>query len=497
MEAIISSVISLANQYLTKKVDTGDKLFDTSVLAILTTLCALVIRWFYELFTHIDTYNKCRYWYNYYIKKQRDPLVLNTQDYKYNFTKIEKYHKIFLDSLGTSSDRVRKEQMQSFLRKYLEKDRGMLENSAGYLKFDGRRFSCSSANSFPNFPVFYDGVDMIFCYCDDASFPYVFGQTKAALAKFFAYVQIRMQEEQDKTNVKEQDRVCLYEYRPQNGSEYSFHFISNLSPNKRFENIFYDQKQTLISVLEKFSKGHLYPSQICMDNKLGILLYGPPGTGKTGTICAIANMLQRSVVFINFAKVTKRSELDNLLQEKYYNKYIFVFDEFDCILDVLVNKTEAKTKNVLAQDKHRSNIRWSELIKASEGEDKKKITDMMLAEIKEKQTDDRIDMAYLLQKLDGLEYAQNRLIIATTNNPEYINPVLLRPGRFDLKLELGNCSQQMYVDILQSFFKLDGKAVQTVQKANLPTKKWSPLQVINTALVTNDLQKTLRQLKDN
>jgi hypothetical protein len=74
--------------------------------------------------------------------------------------------------------------------------------------------------------------------------------------------------------------------------------------------------------------------------------------------------------------------------------------------------------------------------------------------------------------------------------------VLLRPGRFDLKLELGNCSQQMYADILNSFFQLGDKAVQTVQKASIPTKKWSPLQVINTALVTNDLRETLKQLKE-
>ena len=387
--------------------------------------------------------------------------------------------------------------LNCFLKNLISSLRALLELSDGYLKFNGKNIDFINPKNIPNMPIFYDGVDMVFASINHGIMRHIFAETKAALAKFFAFVQIRMQEEKDQATVKDQSKLSLYEYRPNLGTSYSFYFISILSPNKKFENIFYDQKQHLVSVLEKFQKEQLYPPQICMDNKLGILLYGPPGTGKTGTICAIANMLQRSVVFINFAKVTKRSELDILLQEQYYNKYIFVFDEFDCILDVLVNKVENKKPHLLATDQRRNNIKWSELIKASEGEDKKKITDMMLAEIKEQQIDDRIDMAYLLQKLDGLEYAHNRLIIATTNNPDHINPVLLRPGRFDLKLELGNCSQQMYADILKSFFQLDDKAVQTVQKASIPTKKWSPLQVINTALVTNDLRETLKQLKEN
>ena len=41
-----------------------------------------------------------------------------------------------------------------------------------------------------------------------------------------------------------------------------------------------------------------------MDNKLGILLYGPPGTGKTGTISAIANMLQRDIILVSCASLT-------------------------------------------------------------------------------------------------------------------------------------------------------------------------------------------------
>jgi len=120
MEAIISSVISLVNQYLTKAIDTGDKLFDTSVLAILTTLCALFVRWVYDLFLNVNNYNKCRYWYNYYVKKQRDPLVLNTQDFKYNYEKIEKYQSIYMEAaMGNDKfEQARKDEIKLFFEKF-------------------------------------------------------------------------------------------------------------------------------------------------------------------------------------------------------------------------------------------------------------------------------------------------------------------------------------------------------------------------------------------
>jgi chaperone BCS1 len=105
-----------------------------------------------------------------------------------------------------------------------------------------------------------------------------------------------------------------------------------------------------------------------------------------------------------------------------------------------------------------------------------------------------VDLPYLLQKLDGLESSEGRIIIATTNNPELINPVLLRPGRFDLKLCLSNCTSQMYVDILSAFYELDEEGRKTILKERLPEKKWSPLQVINTCLTTNSFNSTLKTL---
>ena len=43
----------------------------------------------------------------------------------------------------------------------------------------------------------------------------------------------------------------------------------------------------------------------------------------------------------------------------------------------------------------------------------------------------------ILAKMDGVDQMNNFLMIGTTNRPETIDPALLRPGRFELQLEVG------------------------------------------------------------
>lgn len=258
--------------------------------------------------------------------------------------------------------------------------------------------------------------------------------------------------------------------------------ICPINKKKTFDTLFYPQKAELIRTLEKFKAGRMYPPHIPMDNKLGILLYGPPGTGKTGTISAIANMLGRNLVIINFAERITCKQLDQILSPAAYAKNIYVFDEFDCVLDVISGKP-AREKKEEAED-------WGKMLLYAEGEERKTILETM-KQGRAHKGDASVDLAYLLQKLDGLESAENRIIIATTNNPDRINPALLRPGRFDIKICLSLCTAAMVVDILDNFYK-GGR--EKIQKAGIPGGKYSPLQLINAAIQAPSLENLLKQL---
>jgi hypothetical protein len=266
------------------------------------------------------------------------------------------------------------------------------------------------------------------------------------------------------------------------------HMLGNVSIHKTFDSLYFEQKEELLNILTRFKNKTMYPKKISMDNKLGILLYGPPGTGKTGTISAIANFLGRNIVTINLSSI-KRTILNEKLKESFYKDKVIVFDEFDCMLDVLLNKSQINSQEI----KQEKESTLAELLAVTEDKEERKNIIEMFKNGRNKNSES-VDLPYLLQKLDGLESAEGRIIIATTNNPDLINPVLLRPGRFDLKLCLGNCTSQMYVDILSAFYELDEDGRKTIMKAHLPEKKWSPLQVINTCLTTNNLNSTLKAL---
>ena len=48
---------------------------------------------------------------------------------------------------------------------------------------------------------------------------------------------------------------------------------------------------------------------------------------------------------------------------------------------------------------------------------------------------DELDLATLLNVLDGVRETPGRIIILSTNFPERLDEALLRPGRFDMMLE--------------------------------------------------------------
>jgi len=51
--------------------------------------------------------------------------------------------------------------------------------------------------------------------------------------------------------------------------------------------------------------------------------------------------------------------------------------------------------------------------------------------------EDKLDLAGLLNVLDGVVDSPNRIVIMTTNHPEKLDPALVRPGRINKKMLLG------------------------------------------------------------
>jgi AAA+ superfamily predicted ATPase len=462
MSSIIVTLSSLFNHYLLKNVDTGDKTFDNAIIGMLALSFSSFILYVNGMFSmKMLNWLKYKLWY-----RHKNPFDFKKSWYYHErYAIIKNYNRIEL-YIATAKE------VTSFLEKFVFQNRNddiIDEENRPFLVFNAKSNRVDSSASL--FPIYYKGNDIV--YASIGSSLYIYSKSLDSIQDMLGYINIQI----NNNNESNDNDNHIYEY-----SNNTMNKIGKIGKRKTFDKLFYSEKDTLHATIDRFSKGELYPKTVGMDNKLGILLYGPPGTGKTGTILAIANQLQRSVITVNFSKITKKSDLDFVLSSVYTMRNIYVFDEFDCILNVLTNKKQTV-------EPEKPSIDWGNVLTVSNEEERKEILKMMRESITKKESDD-IDLGYLLSKLDGLEDSSGRIIIATTNHPENINPALLRPGRFDMKLCLGNCTHQMYSDILKSYFT----TVDIEKIRKLKEKQWSPLEVYNCALMTNDFNKTIELL---
>ena len=131
----------------------------------------------------------------------------------------------------------------------------------------------------------------------------------------------------------------------------------------------------------------------------GVLLSGPPGSGKTLIARAIANQCEASFISIKGPELLSKwvGESEKGIREifrraKQAAPCIVFFDEIDS------------------------------LAPRRGGEIDGHVGDRVIAQ--------------LLTEMDGIEGRAGVIVVAATNRPELIDPALLRPGRFDLVVEL-------------------------------------------------------------
>jgi hypothetical protein len=282
--------------------------------------------------------------------------------------------------------------------------------------------------------------------------------------------------QESKEKEKKVKTMTIYEASIKDGET---NRVGEINPKKTFDNLFFSQKEEVFNLVKGFKENTLFPAHLPVDNKLGFILHGPPGTGKTGLIAAISNYLQKSVVIIDTARVKTRKALDTVLDMP---DKIFVFEEFDCMPGV--SKREGAAAAAPTQQAPAAGALPPHAYAMMLMAEKKESQQEMLDEFRKESAAaaDKLDLGYLLRKLDGLESAEGRVIIATTNHPERIDPALLRPGRFGYKIHLTRCTPTMLADIIAMVYSVTDRAAVAAAVADIPDQKWSPAEVLQLAI---------------
>lgn len=143
----------------------------------------------------------------------------------------------------------------------------------------------------------------------------------------------------------------------------------------------------------------------------GYLLYGPPGSGKTSYIQALAGELDYNICILNLSENNLTDDRLNHLMNHIPERSILLLED----IDAAFNKREAS----------------EELGFLGLG----------------------VTFSGLLNALDGVASAEECITFMTTNHPEKLDPALLRPGRVDYRVLVGNASEYQIKKMFLRFYE--------------------------------------------
>ncbi|GHV86570.1 hypothetical protein AGMMS50230_21780 [Spirochaetia bacterium] len=199
---------------------------------------------------------------------------------------------------------------------------------------------------------------------------------------------------------------------------------ATVSGKRKPESVFipHKNKDKLFRALDDFISRRDWYKEKNIPHQLGILLYGPPGTGKTSIIKAVAAYLDRNICFL------RASELDKLQNAviDLPSDAILVIEDIDSNNLVLDREAANNEQKILVQSQG-AGSRSSD-IKAP------------------------LNLSDVLNIFDGLLASPNRILVMTTNHIEKLDPALIRPGRTDIKLEIGHITPETFSDFIRYFY---------------------------------------------
>lgn len=184
------------------------------------------------------------------------------------------------------------------------------------------------------------------------------------------------------------------------------------------------EKQHLIQDVEKFKTSKKRYCELGVPYHRGYLLYGPPGTGKTSLVSALAQRFGMSIYAINLNDFNDRT-LVTAINDVPPNSVI-LFEDIDCM-------SSGKARVAASE--------WSSKKGLTSCDGKDEVSDRL-----------GVTLSGLLNMLDGFSAPENVLFVMTSNRIETLDRALLRPGRIDYRLCMGEASEQQKIELYRRFF---------------------------------------------
>ena len=295
---------------------------------------------------------------------------------------------------------------------------------------------------------------------------------------------------QDRRRQREKDKLYYYLFDSYDEEDSAPHYERyEWRSTKRPEHVISEHTETIMRRVAHFTTQRKWYADRGKPHSLTMLLHGPPGCGKTSIIKAVANHTRRHIKEVPLQRVKSRQALMEILHNPRIGfktvkpqDCIFVFEEFDkmgSVVEADAPSTPPKDEGadttaepaVTTDDLHRA-------IKAvHEGTPWKSNRDQYT-----KDKDPPLSLGDILNVMDGLLETDEMLIFMTANRIDTLHQAILRPGRIDMKLKFDKASTRSLKQMVRIAYNVDADAPCGVLDAigdddERFHRKWSPAEI--------------------